>query len=104
MLDFLSLDEVDGTLKKTVKSALLHKIDINIKPLTELPDQCTFVVDGMAAVRQFKCSQITYRDFAIGLLKQVFSMGRKARRIVVVFDTYMDNCIKDVERNRRSQG
>ena len=100
----LSLAEADGTLKKTVKSALLHKIEANVEPLTEVPERCTFIVDGMAAVRQFKCSQLTYRDFAVGFLKQVLSMGRKARRIDVVFDTYMDNCIKDVERNRKFHG
>jgi hypothetical protein len=100
----LSLAEPDGTLKKTAKSVLLHKLEGSMEPIVEIPAGCAYIVDGMAAVRQMKTAQLTYRAFAQGFLKHILSVGRNARRIDVVFDVYVTNSIKDVERNRRSQG
>ena len=50
----LSLAEVDGTLKKTAKSVLLHKLEGDVQPTPNIPYGCTYIVDGMAAVRQSK--------------------------------------------------
>ena len=59
----LSLSEADGTFKKSPKSALLHKLEQDVEPVSDLPTGC---------------------------------FG--------AFGVYLDNSIKDVERNRRSCG
>ena len=100
----LSLSEADGTLKKTPKSALLHKLEQDVEPVSDLPIGCAILMDGMALVRQIKTTKMTYSQFATVLLKKVLSIGRDSSRIDVVFDVYLDNSIKDVERNRRSCG
>ena len=61
-------------------------------------------MDGMALVRQVKNTKMTYSQFATVLLKKVLFIGRDSSRTDVVFDVYLDNSIKDVERNRRSCG
>ena len=100
----LALAEVDGSLKKTPKSALLHKIEGDIPPIPDIPDDCALIVDGMAVVRQIKTSNITYQGLSTKLLRHILSIGASAKRIDVVFDVYIDKSIKDVERNRRSSG
>ena len=100
----MSLAEVDGTLKKTPKSVLLHKLEKDVEPVTEYPSDSVYIVDGMAAVRQVKPLKSTYSEFAVRLLKYVLSNGSQSKRIDVVFDAYENNSIKDVERNRRSSG
>ena len=88
--------EADGTLKKkTPKSALLHKLKQDVEPVSAI------LMDGMALVRQIKITKMTYSQFATVLLKKVLSIGRDSSRIEVVFDDYLDNSIKNVERNRR---
>ena len=100
----LALVEVDGSLKKTPKSALLHKIEGDIPPIPDIPDDCALIVDGMAVVRQIKTSNITYHGLSTKLLRHILSVGASAKRIDVVFNVYIDKSIKDVERNRRSSG
>ena len=100
----MSLAEGDGTLKKTPKSVLLHKLEKGVEPVTEYPSDSVYVVDGMAAVRQVKPLKFTYSEFAIRLLKYVLSNGSQSKRIDVVFYVHKNNSIKDVERNRSSSG
>ena len=98
----LSLSEADGTLKKTPKSALLHKLEQDVEPISDLPIGSAILMDGMALVRQIKTTKVTYSQFVTVLLKNVLSIGRDSSRIGVAFDVYLDNSIKDVERKRRS--
>ena len=100
----MSLAEADGTLKKTPKSVLLHKLEKDVEAVTEYPSDSVYIVDGMAAVRQVKPLKSTYSEFAVRLLKYILSNGSQSKRIGVVFDLYENNSIKDVERNRRSSG
>ena len=100
----LSLAEADGTLKKTAKSLLLHKLEGDVEPLELMRKGHTFIADGMAYVRQIKTVDLTYREFSIKMLKHIVNSGIYATRIDIVFDVYMENSIKDVERARRSSG
>ena len=100
----LALTEMDGTLKKTAKSMLLNKLEGGMVTIEELPSNYCKIIYGMAAVRQFKASCLTYKEFAEKLLKSVIKIVKNAKRIDVVFGVYLDNSIKDVERNRRSHG
>jgi len=100
----LALADSDGSLKKTSKSLLLHKIEGDTPPVDMLQLNHAFIVDGMAHVRQLKTSGLTFCELSIKLLNQVIKCSRFASRIDVVFDVYLENSIKDVERERRSSG
>ena len=41
----MSLAEADGTLKKTSKSVVLHKLERDVEPVTEYPSDNVYVVD-----------------------------------------------------------
>ena len=100
----LSLAAPDGTLKKSTKSVLLHKLEGKTEPVATIPADCALIVDGMACVRQMKTAKKTYSEFSSDLLKFIIVCSKTAKRIDVVFDVYIENSIKDVERNRRSHG
>ena len=96
--------EIEGTLKKTPKSALLHKLEADIPPVEDVPLNNAMIIDGMTLVRQIRTSKMTFEEFAIKLLRHVLSIGQNSERIDVAFDVYRDSSIKDIERNRRSSG
>ena len=66
----LSLSEADGTLKKTPKSALLHKLEQDVEPVSDLPIGCAILMDGIALVRQIETTEMTYSQFATAMLKK----------------------------------
>ena len=100
----LSLAEPDGTLKKTVKSSLMHKFEEDLDPVTSIVGNFAFIADGMACIRQLKVLKSTYAEFAVNLLNFIFSQSMSANRIDIVFDVYIKNSIKDIERQRRTSG
>ena len=100
----LALAEIDRALKKTPKSVLLRKLEGMGQTVEAFPTDYVLIIDGMAAVRQFKVAGLTYKKFAGQLLRYFIALGKNASRINAVFDVYHQNSIKDVERNRRSQG
>ena len=100
----LALAGMDGTLKKTPKSVLLRKLEGMGQTVEAFPTDYVLIIDGMAAVRQFKVTGLTYKKFAGQLLRYFIALGKNALRIDAVFDVYHQNSIKDVARKRRSQG
>ena len=86
----LSLCQPDGTLNKTAKSALLHKLEGTVLPLSSVAGEYTFIVDGMARVRQIKVAKMKYGQFAITLLQCIIGLAKRATRIDIVFDVYKD--------------
>ena len=100
----MSLAEEDGTLKNSAKSSLLHKLEGDVTASEMLRKDHTYIVDGMAFVKQIKATDQAYREDAMKLLKNILNAGRYATRIDVFFDVYAEKSIKDVERARRSSG
>ena len=100
----LALAEIDGTLKKTAKSVLLNKLQRGMVKTEELPSNYCMIIDGIVVVRQLKPPGLTYKEFSENLLKSVIKIVKNARRTDMVFDVYLDNSIKDLERNCRSHG
>lgn len=100
----LSLAEPDGILKKTVKSSLMHKFEEDLDPVTSIIGNYAFIADGMACICQLKALKSTYAEFAVNLLNFIFSQSMSANRIDIVFDVYVENSIKDIERQRRTSG
>ena len=92
--------EIDGTLKKTPKSALLHKQEADIPPVDVPPVEdvslnIAMIIDGIALVRQIRTSKMTSEEFAIKLLRHVLSIGQNSELIDLVFDVYRGSSIKD---------
>ena len=52
--------EIDGTLKKTPKSELLHKLEVDIPPVEDVPLNSAMIIDGMAHVRQIRTSKMIF--------------------------------------------
>ena len=100
----MALAEIDRALKKTPKSVLLRKLEGMGQTVETFPTDYVLIIDGMAAVRQFKVADLTYNKFARQLLRYFIALGKNASRIDAVFDVYHQNSIKGVKRNRRSQG
>ena len=99
-----SLAEPIGTLKKTSKASLLHKLKGKVNPLESICRRFALIVDGMAFVQQIKVTNITFSEFAMKLSERILCVGKMASRIDVVFDEYRDVSIKNIERQRRSRG
>ena len=96
----LSLAKMDGPLKKAPKSVQTSQLEGTVEAF---PTDCVLIIDGIAAIRQFKVAGLTYKQFAGQLLRYFIALGKNSSRIDAVFDVYHQNSIKDVERNRRSQ-
>ena len=96
----LALAEMDETLKKTPKSALLRKFEGMGQTVEAFPTDYVLIT----VVRQFKVAGLTYKKFAGQLQRYFIALGKNASRIDAIFDVYHQNSIKDVERNRQSQG
>ena len=69
----LSLAEADGSLRKTAKSDLLHKIEGNVETIRSIPKDCPYIIDGMAALRQLPIPKLTYRELANQLLETILT-------------------------------
>jgi len=93
-----------GTLKKTSKATLLHKLEGPVEPLERVSGDYAIVFDGMAYVQQSQVNNKTFSELSTDLLYKILAIGSKAARIDVFFDVYLDLSIKNVERNRRSKG
>ena len=98
----LALAEMDGTLKKTAKSVLLNKLEEGIVTIEDLPSNYCMITDRMTALRQLKGSGLTHKALTEKLLESVTKIVKNVKRIDVVFDVYLNNSIKHVDRNCRS--
>ena len=81
----LALGEMDGILNKTTKSVILRKLEGMDQTVEALPTDYVLVIDGVAAVRQFKVACLTYKKFAEQLLRYFIALGKNASRIDTVF-------------------
>jgi hypothetical protein len=93
-----SLATADGGLVKTDKSQLMHYLEATI-PASDSPaiDNCASVVDGNAQFQAIAHLPQTFADLAY----DIFSSLPKAKIVHFVTDTYREQTIKQLERNRR---
>ena len=63
----LVLAEIDGTLIKAPKFALLHKLEADILPAKNFPLNSAMIIDGIALVCQIRTSKMIFEEFAIKL-------------------------------------
>ena len=97
-----ALAEPIGSLKKTSKAALLHKLEGKVHPIESIQGPHMLIVDGMAYVQQTKVADKTFGHFALDLLQRILVIGVWATRIDVIFDDYHHSSIKNIERSRWS--
>jgi hypothetical protein len=94
----LSLANLDGTMNKTDKSKLMHKLESLVeKPANPKPESITItLVDAMFLLHTLNPA-VTFGGIAWQLLRYLCSMSK---RVDLVCDTYTED-IKDLERTRR---
>ena len=93
----MSLSHIDGTVMKSNKSKLMHKLEgkVSSSPPASV-DVC--VVDGMFMTQSLHNLEPAYGGIAKKILR---SLCRKAKRVDFVCDTYERPSIKDIERCAR---
>ena len=95
-----ALADTMGGLKKTLKVSI--ELEKSTEPWNSQLSHHVSLIDGMAILQKEKVSAITFGQLANKLLQTIIKMSTCAARIDVVFDTYIDNSIKDAERIKRS--
>ena len=98
-----ALASIIGDLKKSNQASLLHRIEGNALPLEHIPAQSTGIFDGMAEVRSFKATGLTFAELADELFRSIISKGSSFSRIDIVFDVYQVISIKSAEMIKRKK-
>ena len=103
----------DGFLRKSTKSQLgseLLKLCPLINPREQetAPSTNACIIAFMALVRKVPLKKLeprvkTFHDLAIALTAMITTTACKCDEIHIVFDTYKDDSIKNVERKRRGR-
>ena len=88
----LSLGHVDGSLNKTNKSTLMHKLEEKITSGNP-PDTKAYIVDAMFLIRTLTNVPATFKALAKLILQKLVSMGQ---RVDFVCDIYVSPSIKDL--------
>ena len=78
-----ALAGIIGNLKKTNKASLLHRIEGNALPPEYIPAQSTGIFDGMAEVRSFKATGLTFGGLADELFRSIISKGSSFQELVL---------------------
>ena len=99
----------DGLLRKSPKSELAqvlkdHDPDIPTEMRSAGEMQSALVIDFMAYCRKVAIKKLclnTYSDFSKHLLSTFQNIFQTSQRIDIVFDLYLDQSIKQGERNRQ---
>ena len=94
----------DGSLMKTNKAVLMETLisGVTPSPYVQIPDGSIWVWDAMALVQSMK-PQPTFIKFAEAVLRVLLTNARITNSMFVHFvpDQYLENSIKNTERNRR---
>ena len=98
-----SLATPDGFLRKTNKATLSNSLQSNMPVDERIPDNSAVVIDGMALVQKLKADQLSFGEVAESLLSMVLREGAHCKRLDVVFDTYNELSIKNIERKLRGE-
>ena len=87
----------------TEKSAklLAHHLQKGAAPAEYNPDKSAIVIDGMSLVKKDGQNDGTFGEIAAVIHYMVFKEGSHSSQIDIVFDTYRDMSIKNVERTLR---
>jgi len=88
----------DGALVKKTKAQIMHCIEsLTEEDLTALPESSVHVIDGNALFQGMVRLPETFDGFALF----VFNSLPASETVHFVTDTYLENSVKQLERNRR---
>lgn len=94
----LSLCHIEGTIRKTNKSALLKALQENIS--SDEPTKADVLIfDGFFMLYLMKDVPVTFGKIADKFLRMI--CNNKAKTVYIVFDQYVSPSIKDYERSLR---
>ena len=97
-----SLGDEFGMLRKTNKAVIATALEKNIEYVESVPQNSATLLDGIAVVQKLIIDQSnTFGDIAQKFSGSILQTGFTSKRIDVVFDVYMENSIKNAERERR---
>ena len=68
-----------------------------------MPNTSATVIDGMSLVQKVGHENATFGDVAAAIHSTVLREGQQSSRIDVVFDTYRETSIKNIERTLRGE-
>lgn len=94
-----SLANTNGSIYKTDKSKLLHKLENDIPRLEEIPSSTARIYDGMCLIQQSPSGLETFGQLSDYVLKRISSNPSKV--IFFITDQYWEISIKGGERDRR---
>ena len=86
--------------RKISKAVLAHNLQKGAALAEYIPDKSAIVIDGMSLVQNVGQNDGTFEIAAV-VQSMVFKEGTHSSRIDIVFDTYRDMSIKNVERTLR---
>ena len=88
--------ELSINLKNQLSSTRL-KVKQNL--LNKYLTMLHLLLMGWHGVRFIKAGKKTYKEYADSLLKFILGSAHTSRPVDIVFDKYIDNSIKEIERN-----
>lgn len=97
----LSLCHLDGTINKTVKSALTAALERQVEH--GVPENVdVYLVDGFFLLHSMKQIPKTFRQLSMKILRQIINACPTAKAIYLVFDTYKNPSLKETEHTFRN--
>ena len=98
-----SIATCDGSLRKTNKATLSNNLENMTVQAENVTENSSTIVDAMAIIQKTvgTVNGNTFSDIAKFLFHKILSEGTMSNRIDVIFDTYKDLSIKNIERSRR---
>ncbi len=98
----------EGNLVKTAKSKLLNIIENETQDaqIESVDGQCALILDAMAILQSTKITCHTFGELAHELLVKIVKMAicARSKRVDFVGDQYPIHSIKNLEREKRSEG
>ena len=108
LIDSSYLFDNERLMKRPVKSMLIQEVEKYLSPEDYVSpshwhqSKTTFLVDVMACIRRLTVKRLnTFGDLCNSLVDYILNIAVGASRIDFVFNTYIENSVKDSERSRR---
>ena len=101
------MDSCENHLNRSLRERLKKKLDTPPRP--DVPrdnESCMNAIDFMAYARKVAVSKLklkTFGDFAKHLWQMFSHLSRGCSRLDIIFDLYIEQSIKEHERERRSK-
>ena len=88
-------------MRKTNKAALARELEKPVLPAEPIPEPYVTIPDGTNLVQKMKGNYHTLSPLVDAALTRILYKGGRSSGIDVVFDTYREDSIKNVERSNR---